>query len=108
MDLSSPIFLQPCHARCCYNSTAFNANLISRSNQYVEKLLMKPRTKAVWSLVAALCLTLIAGSVIAIHEPSGTSYETVTRADGRFAMQNMRIGGPYTVTVNYVGAGTAF
>jgi hypothetical protein len=47
-------------------------------------------------------------SVIAIHEPSGTSYEATTRADGRFSMPNMRVGGPYTVTVNYVGAGTAF
>ena len=47
-------------------------------------------------------------SVIAIHEPSGTSYEATTRADGRFSIPNMRVGGPYTVTVNYVGTGTAF
>src|SRR5258708_100000 len=47
-------------------------------------------------------------SVIAIHEPSGTSYETTSRADGRFSIPNMRVGGPYTVTVNYVGGGTAF
>src|SRR5258708_19822459 len=47
-------------------------------------------------------------SVSAIHEPSGTSYETTSRADGRFSIPNMRVGGPYTVTVNYVGGGTAF
>ena len=48
-------------------------------------------------------------SVIAIHEPSGTVYETVTRADGRFSIPGMRVGGPYTVTVAYVGTGgTAF
>jgi hypothetical protein len=47
-------------------------------------------------------------SVIAIHEPSGTSYEATTRADGRFSIENMRVGGPYTVTVNYVGTGSAF
>src|SRR5438445_10601180 len=47
-------------------------------------------------------------SVLAIHEPAGTSYEATTRADGRFSIPNMRIGGPYTVTVNYVGSGTAF
>ena len=46
-------------------------------------------------------------SVIAIHEPSGTSYEATTRADGRFSIPNMRVGGPYTVTVAYTGAGTA-
>jgi hypothetical protein len=46
-------------------------------------------------------------SVIAIHEPSGTSYEATTRADGRFSMPNMRVGGPYSVTVAYTGAGAA-
>ncbi len=48
-------------------------------------------------------------SVIAIHEPSGTVYESTSRADGRFSMPGMRVGGPYSVTVNFVGAGgTAF
>ncbi len=47
-------------------------------------------------------------SVIAIHEPSGTTYEAVTRADGRFSILGMRVGGPYSVAVNYVGTGAAF
>jgi hypothetical protein len=48
-------------------------------------------------------------SVIAIHQPSGSVYETVTRPDGRFSIPGMRVGGPYTVTVAYTGAaGTAF
>jgi len=47
-------------------------------------------------------------SVIAIHEPSGTTYEGTTRADGRFSILGMRVGGPYTVTVNFVGTGNAF
>ena len=48
-------------------------------------------------------------SVIAIHEPSGTVYEAVSRGDGRFSIPGMRVGGPYTVTVAYMGAGgTAF
>ena len=46
-------------------------------------------------------------SVIAIHEPSGTSYEATTRADGRYSIPNMRVGGPYTVQVIYVGGGGA-
>ena len=51
----------------------------------------------------------IAGaSVIAIHQPSGTTYETTTRADGRFSIISMRVGGPYAVTVSYSGTGTAF
>ena len=48
-------------------------------------------------------------NVIAIHLPSGTSYETATRADGRFTIPGMRVGGPYSVTVAYTGTtGTAF
>jgi hypothetical protein len=50
----------------------------------------------------------VAGAnVIAIHEPSGTTYESATRADGRFSIPNMRVGGPYTVTVAYTGGGAA-
>ncbi len=49
----------------------------------------------------------VAGAtVVAIHLPSGTSYETTTRADGRFTMPGMRVGGPYTVTVAYTGGGS--
>ncbi len=48
-------------------------------------------------------------SVIAIHEPSGTTYEATTRADGRYSIPNMRVGGPYTIQVVFVGGGgTAF
>lgn len=46
-------------------------------------------------------------SVIAIHLPSGTTYETTSRADGRFSIIGMRVGGPYSVTVAFTGAGTA-
>ena len=44
-------------------------------------------------------------SVIAIHTPSGTVYEAVTRADGRFSIPSMRVGGPYSVTVSFSGGG---
>jgi len=47
--------------------------------------------------------------VIAIHLPSGTSYEAASRSDGRFTIPSMRVGGPYSVTVTYTGGvGTAF
>ena len=46
-------------------------------------------------------------SVIAIHLPSGSSYEAKTRADGKFSMPGMRVGGPYSVTVAYGGSGGA-
>ena len=48
-------------------------------------------------------------AVIAIHLPSGTSYEARTRNDGRFFIPGARVGGPYSVTVTFEGgAGTAF
>jgi Carboxypeptidase regulatory-like domain len=51
----------------------------------------------------------VAGAnVIAIHLPSGTSYEAKTRADGKFSIPGMRVGGPYSVTVTFGGGGTAF
>src|SRR5206468_6068135 len=37
-------------------------------------------------------------TVVAVHEPTGTKYETVSGADGRFMIPNVRVGGPYTVT----------
>ena len=46
-------------------------------------------------------------SIIAIHLPSGTTYETTARTDGRFVILNMRVGGPYSVTAAYTGTGTA-
>jgi len=42
-------------------------------------------------------------TVVAVHEPSGTTYEAVTSADGRFSIQGMRIGGPYKVTAALSG-----
>ena len=42
-------------------------------------------------------------SVVAVHEPSGTTYEAVTQADGRFFIQGMRVGGPYRVTASLAG-----
>ena len=47
-------------------------------------------------------------SVVAIHTPSGTNYETTTNADGRYVILGMRVGGPYVVTVSYSGTGNAF
>jgi carboxypeptidase family protein/TonB-dependent receptor-like protein len=43
------------------------------------------------------------GRVVAVHVPSGTTYAGTTRADGRFTIPGMRVGGPYRVTVTAVG-----
>ncbi|UII33800.1 carboxypeptidase regulatory-like domain-containing protein [Fulvivirga ulvae] len=42
-------------------------------------------------------------TVIALHEPTGTQYGTSTRADGKYNLANLRVGGPYTIKVTYIG-----
>ena len=46
---------------------------------------------------------LSGASVEALHEPSGSKYRTTTTADGRFTLPSLRVGGPYIVSVSYVG-----
>jgi hypothetical protein len=45
-------------------------------------------------------------TVIAVHEPSGTKYTTLTKKDGNFTLPNTRIGGPFKLTVESVGFAT--
>ncbi|MFZ5948487.1 MAG: TonB-dependent receptor [Stygiobacter sp.] len=42
-------------------------------------------------------------NVVAVHLPSGSQYGTTTRNDGRYNILGMRVGGPYKVTVSFVG-----
>ncbi|MEX0987739.1 MAG: carboxypeptidase regulatory-like domain-containing protein [Bacteroidales bacterium] len=42
-------------------------------------------------------------TVVAVHEPSGTQYGTITNTEGRFNLQGMRTGGPYLVEVSFLG-----
>ena len=46
---------------------------------------------------------VIGATIQAIHEPSGTRYAAVTNTSGRFTIQGMRTGGPYSVTISYIG-----
>ncbi|WP_373514115.1 carboxypeptidase regulatory-like domain-containing protein [Persicitalea sp.] len=42
-------------------------------------------------------------TVVATHLPSGSQYGTVTNESGRYTIPSVRVGGPYKVTVSYVG-----
>ena len=45
-------------------------------------------------------------SILAVHTPSGSRYGILTSDDGYFFLANLRVGGPYTVKVSYVGKQT--
>jgi len=49
---------------------------------------------------------LAGASIVAIHVPSGTQYVTIADNGGNYRIQNMRVGGPYTVNVSFIGYST--
>ncbi len=42
-------------------------------------------------------------TIVAVHQPSGSTYNAVSQADGRYTIAGMRVGGPYTVTAELSG-----
>jgi outer membrane receptor for ferrienterochelin and colicin len=55
------------------------------------------------TVVDATGLGLPGATVLAVHVPSGTEYRAATRGDGGYDLRGLRIGGPYTVTVSFIG-----
>lgn len=50
---------------------------------------------------------LASATVIAVHTPSGTSYGSIANEEGYYRIPNMKVGGPYKVTVTYTGYSSA-
>ena len=46
---------------------------------------------------------LYGANIIAKHMPTGTVAGTMTLDGGRYSLPNLRVGGPYTITISYVG-----
>jgi len=46
---------------------------------------------------------VIGAAVVAVHEPSGTSYGAVVNNSGQYTINGMRTGGPYKVEVSALG-----
>ncbi|TGE15570.1 TonB-dependent receptor [Hymenobacter elongatus] len=42
-------------------------------------------------------------TVIAVHTPTNTQYVSPTNSEGRFNINGMRVGGPYSVRVTFIG-----
>lgn len=42
-------------------------------------------------------------NIVALHTPSGSKYGVGSNKDGRFNLLNMAVGGPYKITVSFMG-----
>jgi hypothetical protein len=42
-------------------------------------------------------------TIVATHTPSGTTYGTAAGSNGRYVIPGMRVGGPYTAKISFVG-----
>ncbi|TVZ26174.1 TonB-dependent receptor-like protein [Gillisia sp. Hel_I_86] len=42
-------------------------------------------------------------NIVAVHQPSGTTYGAISDFDGFYRISNMRVGGPYIITISFVG-----
>ncbi|GAA0877628.1 carboxypeptidase regulatory-like domain-containing protein [Algoriphagus jejuensis] len=45
-------------------------------------------------------------NVVATHLPSGTRYGAVSNLDGKYSIPGMRVGGPYKLSVSFIGFST--
>ena len=69
----------------------------------IVKVNAQETTAEIQGLVVAGNAGLAGASITAVHTPTGTKYVTSTRPDGRYNLTNLKIGGPYVLTVSYVG-----
>lgn len=49
---------------------------------------------------------LFGANIAVVHEPTGTVSGAMTLESGRFFIPNLRVGGPYKVTISYIGYST--
>ena len=46
---------------------------------------------------------LAGATIVAIHTPSGTRYGTISNNEGHYAISGMRVGGPYEISITFIG-----
>jgi hypothetical protein len=60
-------------------------------------------TSEILGIVTSGTTPLQGASVKAVHVPTGTVYSTTSRKDGRYNINNTKVGGPYEITASFVG-----
>jgi len=46
---------------------------------------------------------LLGATIQATHTPTGFEYATISNEEGLFTLNNVNVGGPYTIVVKYIG-----
>ena len=63
-------------------------------------MLAQMTTSGINGMVTAGGDKAIGATVTAVHEPSGTTYNTVVNESGRYSINGMRVGGPKELFVS--------
>lgn len=77
--------------------------LVSLMLFFATSMMAQITTSGIYGHVTSDQEDVIGATITATHKPSGTVYRAVTNANGRYTIQGMRVGGPYTVEVSYIG-----
>lgn len=60
-------------------------------------------TSSIRGMVTTDDKPLAGATIVAIHTPSGTRYGTISNNEGHYAISGMRVGGPYDITISFIG-----
>lgn len=118
MHLSTQMLPQCCKKlEVCKNDMTSNDKFINMRPRIIFSFLIVFFSFIKWQLILAQGVTtgglvgkitdgqesLPGATVIATHLPTGSKYGAVSDAFGNYRISNMKAGGPYKVTVNFVG-----
>ena len=68
-----------------------------------RSLMAQETTSEIVGIVSDGKSPLNGATVMVINTTTGAKYNTTTRKEGRYNIPNLRVGGPYTVSVSYIG-----
>ena len=60
-------------------------------------------TSSIRGMVTTDDKPLSGATIVALHTPSGTRYGTISNNEGHYAISGMRVGGPYEISITFIG-----
>jgi outer membrane receptor for ferrienterochelin and colicin len=66
-------------------------------------LFAQETTSEIVGTVSGGTTPLVGATVTVVNAATGTQTTTTTRKEGRYNLPNLRVGGPYSITVTYIG-----